>query len=262
MAYEQDPLFLNATLTALYDAQASWEDELVINGKALNRRQAERDFYVPMVMAAATVLDVGCGTGSLLKLARERGHTGRLAGVDPAGPMLDIARRRADIEWVHGDATAGGWDREFDLVVMTGHVFQVILEDEAMRATLDAIRVALAEDGRFVFDTRNPLVRDWETWMPDIVWEFDAPDGARVRKWHEIESMQGDRVSYSTTYTSTAWDDPVTFRSTQRFYSARDVAAFLSEAGLAIIEQFGHWDRRPLAGDSPEIVTIARRAGG
>lgn len=261
MAYEQDPLFLNPTLTALYDAQASWEDELVINGKALNRRQAERDFYLALVMAAATVLDVGCGTGSLLKLARERGHAGHLAGVEPAGPMLDIARRRTDIEWVHGDATAGSWGREFDLVVMTGHVFQVILEDEAMRATLAAIQAALADDGRLVFDTRNPLARDWEGWMPDTVWEFDGPDGARVRKWHELESVAGDRVTYSTTYTSTAWAEPVTFRSSQRFYSARDVAAFLSEAGLEIVEQFGHWDQRPFADDSPEIVTIARMAG-
>ena len=257
-----DPLFLNPRLTELYDSIASWENEILVEGRPVRRREAEFAFYMPMVMSAEAVLDVGCGTGELLRLARQAGHTGRLCGVDPAEPMLDVARKRADVEWVLGTAAAGGWDQEFDLVLMTGHVFQVILKDDVLSATLAAIRSALTEHGRFVFDTRNPLVRDWETWMPDVVWEFVSPEGTAVRKWHEIESVDGDIVSYSTTYTKEGWDEPVTFESAQRFYSADDVSAFLFDAGLTIAEQFGHWDRRPVADTSPEIVTIAQRSDG
>jgi SAM-dependent methyltransferase len=254
-----DPLFLDPRLAELYDSQASWENEILIGGRAVRRRGAEFRFYMPLVMSADKVLDVGCGTGQLLRLAREAGHSGRLCGVDPADPMLQQARRRSDIEWVLGQAADGGWDREFDLVVMTGHAIQVIMEDDEIQATLAAIRSALTEHGRFVFDTRNPLVRDWERWTPDVVWEFVGPDGAAVRKWHEIETVDGDIVSYSTTYTSASWDEPVTFRSSQRFYDAEAVSSFLSGAGLAIEEQFGHWERRPLTDTSPEIITIARR---
>ena len=214
---------------------------------------------MPLVMAADSVLDVGCGTGELLRLARQAGHTGRLCGVDPAEPMLQLARQRADIEWVLGEAAADGWDQEFHLVVMTGHAFQVILEDEVIQTTLAAIRSALTDHGRFVFDTRNPLVRDWERWMPDVVWEFVGPDGAVVRKWHEIEPIDGNVVSYSTTFTSPSWERPLMIRSSQRFYDADSVSSFLFAAGLAIEEQFGHWDRRPLTDTSPEIITIARR---
>ncbi|MEX1195239.1 MAG: methyltransferase domain-containing protein [Dehalococcoidia bacterium] len=46
---------------------------------------------MPLVMSAEVVLDVGCGTGELLHLARRSGHTGRLCGVEPAAPMLDQA---------------------------------------------------------------------------------------------------------------------------------------------------------------------------
>ena len=254
-----DPLFLDPRLVELYDAQASWENEILIGGRARRRRGAEFSFYMPLVMAADTVLDVGCGTGELLRLARQAGHTGRLCGVDPANPMLQVARKRTDIEWVLGEAADGGWDWEFDLVVMTGHVFQVILEDQVIRTTLAAIRSALVEHGRFVFDTRNPLVRDWESWMPDVVWEFASPDGAVVRKWHEIEAVEGDLVTYSTTFTSPAWDGPVVIRSSQRFHDADTVSSFLSGARLAIEEQFGHWDRQPLTDTSPEIITFARR---
>lgn len=66
-------------------------------------RREDFAFYLPLVMSARSVLDVGCGTGALLRLAREAGHTGRLCGLDPAEGMLNQARRRSDIEWVHGD---------------------------------------------------------------------------------------------------------------------------------------------------------------
>ncbi len=254
-----DPLFLNPRLTELYDSIASWENEILVEGRPVRRREAEFSFYMPMVMDAESVLDVGCGTGELRRLARQAGHTGRLCGVDPAEPMLDVARKRADVEWVLGTAAAGGWDQEFDLVVMTGHVFQVILKDDVLSATLAAIRSALTEYGRFVFETRNPLVRDWETWTPDVVWEFMAPDGSTVRKWHEVKSVDGDIVSYSTTYASDSWEDAVTFQSSQRFYNAQAVSSLLSDASLAIEAQFGHWDRREFTDASPEIVTIARR---
>ena len=54
-------------------------------------------------MAARAVLDVGCGTGSLLRRARELGHEGRLCGLDPAAAMLAQARTRPDVEWRLGD---------------------------------------------------------------------------------------------------------------------------------------------------------------
>jgi len=43
---------------------------------------------------------------------------------------LDQARRRSDIEWVHGDLSSVRWDGEFDLVVMTGHAFQEFVADD------------------------------------------------------------------------------------------------------------------------------------
>jgi hypothetical protein len=45
-----------------------------------------------------------------------------------------------------------------------------------------------------------------------------------------------------------------------RFLDAGRLPAFLSDAGLAIEEQFGDWDRQPLTATSPEIITIARPA--
>src|SRR5262245_46495927 len=134
-----DYQFEDTTLAALYNAFCPWE---------------ERDdfrFYFPLVMSARAVLDVGCGTGQLLHRARELGHRGRLCGMDPARGMLAQARKRLDIEWILGDLSSVRFEGEFDLVVMTGHAFQVLLDDDELRASLVAVRRALSADGRFAF---------------------------------------------------------------------------------------------------------------
>ncbi len=148
------------------------------------------DFYLALVMGAESVLDVGCGTGALLHRARQAGHAGRLCGVDPDPAMLGVARRRADIEWVTATAAAMAWDREFALAIMAGHAFQVLVDDDELRASLTAIRRALADGGRFAFETRNPLAREWESWTPhnaiDMLAGYLADAGLR------IEAQYGD----------------------------------------------------------------------
>jgi SAM-dependent methyltransferase len=239
-----DRLFVDASLACLYDALCGGREDL--------------DFYLPLVMSARSVLDVGCGTGVLLRRARETGHTGRLCGLDPAEAMLALARRRRDVDWVLGDLATVSWDRAFELVVMTGHAFQVFVEDDELRDALTAIRAALTEDGRFVFETRNPLAREWERWTPDRVVEVTDGAGAAVRSWHEVTApVDGDLVTFTQTFAGPMWDGQRVSSSTLRFLDRDSLESFLADAGLAVEEQFGDWDRRPPTAASPEIITIA-----
>jgi SAM-dependent methyltransferase len=217
-------------------------------------------FYLPLIMAARSVLDVGCGTGALLRRAREAGHTGRLCGLDPAPGMLHQARVRADIEWVLGDLSSVGWDREFDLVVMTGHAFQELLEDDEIGAAFAAIRSALTDDGRFAFETRNPLVRGWEQWATEYTAEVTDADGAMVQCESQVWApVEPGIVRSAGTYTSPGWDRPRTSWGMLRFLDAATLSSLLGDAGLTIEEQFGDWTGQPLIDASPEIITIARR---
>lgn len=217
-------------------------------------------FYLPLVLSARTVLDVGCGTGALLRLAREAGHTGRLCGLDPAAGMLSQARQRSDIEWVHGDVASAGWEGTFDLIVMTGHAFQEFVEDAEIRAALVAIRAALSDGGRFAFETRNPLDRAWERWPTAYSGEVTDATGATVRCMYQVaSSAEGDVVHSVSTFTSPDWDAPEVSRGALRFLAATTLAAFLADTGLTIEAQFGDWTRAPLTERSPEIITIARK---
>jgi ubiquinone/menaquinone biosynthesis C-methylase UbiE len=224
----------------------------------LNTWGPSDDFYLALVMGATSVLDVGCGTGGLLHRARQAGHAGRLCGLDPDPAMLGVARRRTDIEWVAGTAASMAWDREFDLAVMTGHAFQFLVGDDDLRASLTAIRRALADGGRFAFETRNPLARAWEGWNQRNATEVVDPSGRRVRVSHEVESVVGDVVTLSET-TSDPDGTPLRVdRATLRFLDVETLAHFLADAGFAIEVQYGGWFGEPLGPASPEIVTIAR----
>ena len=243
-------LYADPKLARLYDAFFTWE------------RRPERDFYLSRVMAAERVLDVGCGTGELLHLARERGHTGRLVGLDPAEAMLEQARRRADIDWVLSDLATAQLGEEFDLVVMTGHAFQALVDDDDLLTSLAAIRALLADDGRFVFETRNPAARAWEQWTTDNPVDVVATDGTPLQFTRDVRLVEGDVVAETVTMTSPHWDRPESSQIVLRFLDAGALASFLSGAGLEVEEQFGDWDGQSLTEQSPEIITTARRAPG
>lgn len=221
--------------------------------------QQARNFYLPLILAAPAVLDVGCGTGALLKAARLAGHGGRLCGLDPAAAMLAQARRRTDIEWREGDLGAVSFAAEFDLVVMTGHAFQALLTDAELGATLTAIRRALRRGGHFAFDTRNPGARAWERWQPRYAVDIEDPGGRAVRVTLELAApYDGRTVSFVETYSGARWERPLACRSTLRFLEASELKRLLSEAQLKVEAQFGDFDRAPLTPSSPEIITIAR----
>jgi ubiquinone/menaquinone biosynthesis C-methylase UbiE len=215
------------------------------------------DFYLALVMHATSVLDVGCGTGTILRGAREAGHPGRLCGVDPDDAMLGVARSRRDIEWVTATAASMNWDGEFELAIMTGHAFQLLVADEELSASLRAIRRALADGGRFVFETRNPRARAWESWKPENATEVLDPSGRLVRIAHEVEKVDGDVVALTET-TSDANGAPLRVdRAGLRFIDAGTLAGFLADAGFEIEAQYGGWRREPLQPASPEIITVA-----
>jgi len=161
---------------------------------------------------------------------------------------------------VLGDLVSAAFDDAFDLVVMTGHAFQVLVDDREIRAALAAIRSALTEGGRFAFETRNPLAREWERWTPDKAVEVVDAKGAKVRMSRQVTTtFDGHTVSFSHTFASSDWVEQQISHSTLRFLDAESLSSFLTEAGLAIEEQFGNWDRSPVTAASPEIITIAGR---
>ncbi len=243
-----DHLFEEPKLAELYD---------------LFSPSAARDdfgFYLPLLMSASSVLDVGCGTGALLGLARSAGHTGQLVGIDPARGMIDQARKRPDIEWIHGELDSSTFSQEFELAVMTGHAFQVLIEDEEIVNALTGIKSLLNENGRFAFETRNPLARAWEHWSSEYSGHVIDGSGSRIDVVCSVNEIEpGETVRFSHTFSCSDWSRDEVSHSRLRFLGIDSLNSFLHEAGFEIEHQYGDWTRSPVTADSPEIITVARR---
>lgn len=233
------------------------------------------DFYFAEVMSSSAVLDVGCGTGTMLRKARAAGHPGRLVGIDPDTHALDIARQCSDVEWLAGDAASIEWSGEFDLAVMMSHVFQCLSTDEDLADSLKAIRRALAPSGRFVFETRNPAARAWEEWDAMDPVEVVDPAGRTVRISYDVHSVVDDVVTFDEVTSEAAGRSPTvdagwgksdargqvlrSDRASLRFLDVDTLREFLAKAGFTIDAVHGDWDRSAFDADSREIIISARR---
>jgi len=226
-----------------------------------NTRGADTDFYVRLAadLDARTILDLGCGTGLL---TRELAVDGRLVvGVDPAPAMLAYARRQpgADrVQWVEGDSGALGAPAA-DLVIMTGNVAQVFLDDAEWAATLRNIYAALRSGGHLAFESRNPDDRAWERWNREATYKrFDSPHGP-MECWLELVSVGNSRVRFEGHNVFSATGEVVVASSELRFRSLAELTDSLINSGFTIEHVYGDWQRGPVVSTSRVMVFIARR---
>jgi SAM-dependent methyltransferase len=238
--------YQNAQIAEIYDLINPWAPEY--------------DFYLSLAgLRPCSVLDLGCGTGTLCCALAERGH--RATGVDPAAAMLAVARSKphADqVEWVESSAQSYKSHRRFDLIVMTGHAFQVLLTDADTLAVLLTMRAHLKERGKVAFETRNPRV-DWagEWARPPLV---RMSPGGQLVETLEVTSADGEFISFQTSYRSP--HITLTTSSTLRFPSREHVDALIARSGLVVRDVFGDWDASPFEpARSREIIFIGEIAG-
>jgi SAM-dependent methyltransferase len=225
----------------------------------LNTGRADWDFY--LALAGETpqrVLDVGCGTGGLAVDFARRGHAA--SGADPAEAMLAIARRRPGgeyVTWVRSGAADLAIETRFDLIVMTGHAFQVLREDAEIDAALTAMRRHLAPGGRLAFETRNGAVRAWEGWVAEDVDIVDLAGHGEVRVGYQTVAVAGPLVTYEIRF-DFGGDDRTVATDTLRFMEEAELRAFLARAGFTDVTLLGDWDGSPVGPQSPELIAVAR----
>ncbi|HTT51103.1 MAG TPA: methyltransferase domain-containing protein [Streptosporangiaceae bacterium] len=238
--------YADTRLAALYDA--------------LNPPGDSTAFYLSLAAGPQmTILDMGCGTGQLACGLAARGHD--VTGADPAAAMLAVARSRPGgrpVHWIETDAASLAVPTRFDLIVMTGHVFQLLLADSAVRAALNALSRHLALGGRIAFETRNPGAREWQYWSPGETRQRVPTADGPADVHYGIRSVAGQLVTYETCIRFPD-GERLAIPDTLRFMDQAELAGFLTEAGLTGVTWYGDWDRSPASPASPEIIVIAGR---
>lgn len=241
-----DRLYRDADLVQFYDIE---------NGCA-----ADWEYCAALAQDAGSVLDLGCGTGGFLTYLKHPEHR---CGLDPAQAMLDVARVRPggeNVDWVLADARAVRLPRKFDLIVLTGHAFQVFLTPDDQRAVLATLADHMTPQGRFIFDTRNPSVEEWRSWTPDETERQIAhPDLGQVTVWNDVsQDAATGVVTYETHYRVETTGQVLSASSEIAFPGQDELAGMMSEAGLDIKQWLGSWQGDPFTSASPEIIPLGR----
>lgn len=220
----------------------------------------DQDYCRSLAQSARSVLDLGCGTG---QLAASLSHGRSVTGVDPAPAMLDVARARPGgerVRWVAGDGRKIRLGETFDLVVLTGHAFQVFLTSEDQLSALRTIAAHLAPGGRFIFDSRNPDREEWREWTPDRSQRVvEHPELGAVRAWNDVRrDAASGVVTYETHYEAATTGRRFSAASRIAFPNRETIRELAARAGLEVVQWLGDWSGRPWRPGSPEIIPIGR----
>lgn len=147
---------------------------------------------------ATTLLELGCGTGALLRLLRDDYD---VAGVDASAAMLEVAERSIEAYRLSlGDITCVRLCRKFDVVLCAYDTINHLRPFAAWKALFRVASDHLAGDGVFVFDMNTvrrlrelaaapPIARqfgDDGLFLVDV--QESAPDRADARSGSDCVS--------------------------------------------------------------------------
>jgi ubiquinone/menaquinone biosynthesis C-methylase UbiE len=231
-----------------YDVENGWADDF--------------DFCSDLAKGCRTILDLGCGTGMLATVLARKPHC-FVVGVDPAAAMLASAKQRcggASVSWVLADAKTIRLNRRFDLVLLTGHAFQVFLTSDDQAAALTTIAAHLTPEGRFIFDSRSPTAEPWKRWTPAQSQRvIEHPRVGQVAAWNDTSRDPASGVvTYRTYYQIIAEGRVCCSQSQIAFPSREQLSLLIEEAGLEVERWMGDWSGAPWSPQAAEIIPLGR----
>ena len=111
------------------------------------------------------LLDVGCGTGTLLAEVAAIHPSWRFAGMDGSAGMLAAARAKAplgSVTWARGQLTALPFAAAFDVCTVFYDTLNHLPDAEALARTFAALATVLRPGGLLVFDVTS--LHGFEEW--------------------------------------------------------------------------------------------------
>lgn len=148
---------------------------------------------------ASSLLELGCGTGSILA---GLSSVPSLTGLDLSPQMLAIARAKVPAaRFIQADMTTFELGERFDVIICVFDTLNHLLVFDAWISVFDHVREHLTDGGLFIFDvktvgelrygSRPPLVQDFDGYTIIMNVEEEADDGLWAWDTRVFERLDG-----------------------------------------------------------------------
>ena len=251
-----------------FDSHAPYYDQ----NPFTQHTEKEVDFFLSMfpLLAGASILDMGCGTGRHSVELAKRGY--KVTGVDISVGMLEQARKKAEeagvsIRWVQADAT-----KPLSLPPQ-----RLVRKGEGMEeGELFDAAISLCEGGfGLIGQGEDPEAHDLAILKnisahlkPAAPFLLTALNGYQVIRQMKDEFVQAGRFDPATMVSNyeDEWELPEGARVVkihERLFIPPEMVKLLALAGLRCDRVFGgtagNWGQRPLSLDEIEVMYVCRK---
>jgi SAM-dependent methyltransferase len=197
--------------------------------------KADFEFYARICAGKEKILEVGCGTGRILRFLGRLGYD--LVGVDISEEMLKIARSklknyfdRSRISLINHDFLLGPLNGDFDALLITWYTFNYVLEKEDL--FLDRVKTSMKPKAIMVMDLFCPSpLKDrtvnGRTIKKTIVFDSREIDLYDTRQFSGDLEIRVQEFSDGRT--------PTRIETRRRYYSPSTIQALLSGLGFVDI---------------------------
>jgi len=240
----------------------------------LDYREMEADLLMIEQFAArcgSPILEVGCGTGRLVRLLAGAGY--RVTGVDLSAAMLAEAQRKVQtaglerwVTLVEQDMRHLSLGEQYNLAVLAVNSFMHLLTRADQQAALAGIRHHLKPGGLLLLDLFNPDPARLLELRGQMVLEKVAADpgtGHRLLKFRADMADLGEQTIH-VTYIIDDIDGEGVVRRTVFPFSLRylfrgELELLLGLADFKLEALYGSYDLDEFTGASEKMIAVARR---
>ena len=245
-----------------------WADRIDTLLKKYDERIIPED--EALISEAGLLLDLGCGTGTLTRMMRERGYD--CIGTDLSENMLEVAREHEDelpedecIMYLCQDM------RELELYSTVGAVISVcdsinyLLSAEDVLKTFRLVNNYLYPHGLFIFDFNT--VHYYRDELGDDCIAENRPEGSFI--WENFYDEESGINEYDLTIfrrdenTAGAGERFIRSEEThvQRGYYADEMKDLICRAGMEIVAVFDSETEGEVTDDTCRVCIVARESG-
>jgi SAM-dependent methyltransferase len=232
-------------------------------------------FYLELAkQAGGPVLELACGTGRVLLAIAREGIA--IHGIDSSPAMLQVltGKLREEPKDVRelvlalpGDMRTYRSNRKYPLVIIPFRPMQHMYTVEDQLAALATAAFHLEEGGLLAFDVFYPRADLLFSGVGQEMLEMEwlQPGSAKtVRRYFRKESVDKIQQTFDATFIYRTYENGRMIAEESAplkmcWYACQQLRALFLLAGLAVVEEYGSFEKTPLDNTAEQMIFLLRR---